>query len=148
MVNAAKWHRELIANLAPKSLRLSETQVMRITRSATTDEAGMPRDEFPMLGIAQTDCFGRDGPPCRSRRITLGLRRILRSDGPGDRRSGRRDLHNAGVIKSREQKVESKLEPLGILPRERVLLRQCCLCPSGCFVSRGQSCKLREQLFA
>ena len=64
MMNPAKWDRELVANFTPKRRWLRETQVMRIARPSTADEARVPSDEFPMLWIAQTDCFGRDGPPC------------------------------------------------------------------------------------
>ena len=57
MVAAAQGHGELIAGLAAKRPALREAKMMGVAGLAATDQAGLDRDEFEMLLVA-------DAPRC------------------------------------------------------------------------------------
>jgi len=58
VVAAAQGHGELIAGLAAKRPALREAQMMGVAGLAAADQAGLDRDEFEMLPIANTSRFG------------------------------------------------------------------------------------------
>ena len=52
VMEATDRDRKLVADLATKRSRLGESKVMRLSRRATTDEAGLPRYELAMVFVA------------------------------------------------------------------------------------------------
>ena len=57
MMPPAQRDGELIADLAPESPRLGETQMMRVRRAATADKTRLLGDIANMLAIANTARF-------------------------------------------------------------------------------------------
>jgi hypothetical protein len=51
---SAKWNGKLVADLAGQCTVLSEAEVMRITRQAAADEAGLLGNQSDMFTIADT----------------------------------------------------------------------------------------------
>ena len=52
MVPTTERHRELVAYLAAKCAALSKTQMMRVRRNSTADQAGLLRNKSDMLAVA------------------------------------------------------------------------------------------------
>jgi hypothetical protein len=52
---SANWNRELVADLSSKRARLRKSDVMRFTREAPANSAGLSGDEFAVLLVAKTD---------------------------------------------------------------------------------------------
>src|SRR5271170_268854 len=55
-MDGAKWHRPFIAHLFAHGAGLSETEMVRVTRRATTDQTGQRSDVFKVLFVS--DAFG------------------------------------------------------------------------------------------
>ena len=53
----AQWHRELVADLAPERATLAEAQMMSVTGTAATDEAGLIGHVSDMLTIPYSAGF-------------------------------------------------------------------------------------------
>jgi hypothetical protein len=52
MMSSAEWDRELVAHFAAEGWRLGKTQMMHISRTATTDQARLLGNRFDMFAIA------------------------------------------------------------------------------------------------
>src|SRR5271169_6664862 len=74
MVDAADWNRVLVTDLAVERARLRKSDVMRFGGRAAAYDAGLRRDEFAVLLVAQTNRLRRnaaasDNCRCRSRHL-------------------------------------------------------------------------------
>ena len=58
MMAAAERHRELVADLAAERARLRKTQMMRIRRRATANQAGLLHHEAKVLAVAKSAWLG------------------------------------------------------------------------------------------
>jgi hypothetical protein len=65
MVSAAEWHRELIADFAPKRAALRELKMMRVRRATAAGEARLSAHELQMVPIAQPKWLGQRGDELR-----------------------------------------------------------------------------------
>jgi hypothetical protein len=65
MVSAAEWHRELIADFAPKRAALRELKMMRVRRATAAGEARLSAHELQMVPIAQPNWLGQRGDELR-----------------------------------------------------------------------------------
>ena len=73
MMEAADWDRVFVADLAAERAGLSKANVVRFGGRAAADDAGLRRDEFAVLLVAQTDGLrleaASDDCRCRSGRL-------------------------------------------------------------------------------
>jgi len=128
MVAAAQWHREFIADLAPKGRMLGESQVVGVARCSAADQAGLLGHELDVFAVTQTPRLGKrqkafiDGPPPLGPPIGGSGRQRLRSLMPGQRLAGSRR-------EGRQSCGKCRAETLGIGRRQPVLFNQPALCP-------------------
>ena len=63
VVSPAQWHHELIAHLATERTRLRKTQMMRIRRTPTANQAGLFDDMPDMAAVTNASRFGEFKAP-------------------------------------------------------------------------------------
>jgi hypothetical protein len=71
VMDPANRDAELVADSATKCTRLCKREVVRIRRHSAAHKARLPSHKFPMLLIAQPNCFSQN-PNCPATRPFLG----------------------------------------------------------------------------
>jgi hypothetical protein len=60
VMRATDGDRVFVADLSPERARLCKAKMMRVRRSASAYDAGLPGDEFAMFLVAQANGLGHD----------------------------------------------------------------------------------------
>ena len=127
VMGATEGNGEFVTDPAAEGARLGEAQMVRVRRRAPAHQAGLPRDEFAVLLVAQAHDLAEGANPFGSRRGARDLggaranARISCPCGIARLRGSAHGVDRFTTGKGREPRLEMRLDRLGIRRSERVL---------------------------